>query len=286
MRAPHVPMLAALSLLCAACASDFTPGSVLTDLRVLAMVASPLEVGPDDSITVSAVVVPPPQGQVATERWTFCPLSAGSSAAYACAVPTCEVELPAAPGGPVTATPGALARDCLARLSGSGVLPPGVPAQLPAVVTTLFRYVVTATDGERREAVQRVPLYPGGAPANRNTPPVITGVQIGGRALAPGDVGPALSPGHDLPVHVYTDPASAQTYVDEAGVTITETIVVSFHTTAARFDYDRANGPDAEVTLQYDHVAPTDVEATLWVVARDLRGGETVSGPYRVPIAR
>ncbi len=283
--APHALAVALLAL--TACSADFAPRSYLHDLRVLALVASPLEAGPDDTVTVTPFVVPPPQGSVVGERWSFCPLSAGATAGYACAVPACEIALAAAtPGGPVSASPGALARDCLARLASSGTLPAGVPAALPETVTTLFRYVVTASDGEQREAVQRLSLYPRGAPADRNTPPVITAVRMGGSAVEPGAVAPALSPGHDVTIEVWTDPASAQTYVDSAGVTVQESIVVSFYATAGRFDYDRASGPDASVTLQYQDVGAADTEAVVWIVARDLRGGETVTGPYRVPITR
>ncbi len=282
--------LAPLLLAAAGCGVEFTPRSVVSDLRVLAIRATPLEVGPSDAVTLDAVRVPPPGGAIADERWTFCPFSIGSTAGYACAVPQCEVEL--APSGtpstyasaPVTATPGALAEQCLALLSGSGALPPDVPTGLPETIDTIFRYVVRASDGSSRETVQRLPLHPAGAPADRNVAPVISSVTIGGLAVDPyGGTDPTLTSGGSLEVRVLLTPESAQTYV-EAGRTLTEQLVVSFYTTDGRFDYDWANGPDASVTLKAESLSGA-AEAQVWVVARDLRGGETVGGPYRVAIA-
>ncbi len=279
-----VPLLLAAT----GCGKEFTPRSVVTDLRVLAIRATPLEVGPTESVTLDAVRLPPPGATIADERWTFCPFSIGSSAGYACAVPACEVEV--TPSGapstyasaPITATPGALAEQCVALLAGSGALPPDVPTSLPEKIDTIFRYVVHGSDGSSREAVQRLPLYPAGPPADRNLPPVISSVAIGGLAVDPyGGSDPTLRSGATLDVEVRLTADSAQTYV-ESGRTLTEQLVVSFYTTDGRFDYDWANGPDAAVKLKGDSLAAGVAEATVWVVARDLRGGETVGGPYRV----
>ena len=278
---------AALALLASAalaCGADFTPRSVVADLRVLAILASPLEAGPEDVVRVTASIVPPPAATVTATRWTFCPFSIGASVGYACAVPSCEVELLSDPDGAVLASPGALARQCLAQLAAAGAAPPGIPAQLPDQVSTVFRLVVTASDGQTREAVQPLPLYPGGAPAQRNVPPVIRSTSIGGQAVAPGDTAPALEPGRSLPFEVALDPASAQPYTGAAGEALTESLVVSFYTSAGRFDYDRASGPDASATLKYEQIGEGVTEAQLWAVARDLRGGETVVGPFTVPI--
>ncbi len=288
MRAALLALLLALS---AGCGATFTPRSSVADLRVLAVRASPLEVGPSDPVTVDAVRLPPPGGTIADERWTFCPFSVGSTAGYACAVPACET--PLTPSGtaspyasaPVTFTPGALALQCLSQLSGSGALPPAVPGQLPEVVDTIVRYVVTGSDGSRREAVQRLPLYPAGAPADANRAPSLASVSIGGAQVDP-YVGPdpTLARGGTLDVAVLLTPDSAQTYV-EGGRTLTEQLVVSFYSTAGRFDYDWANGPDATVKLKGEDLVVGTAEAQVWVVARDLRGGETVGGPYRVVVA-
>jgi len=292
-------LLSSLLLVAAtACRNDFKPRSVLADLRVLAIEATPLEVGPGEAVTlVPRRLAPPGAGATITqERWFFCPFSVGASVGYACAVPECEVELTDPAGTPsgdrdvgvaVTADPGARAQECLALLTAGGEsLPAGVPSSLPQKIELVFRYAARASDGESREAVQLVPFYPGGAPSPRNRPPAIELVDIGGRRVADGDTGPALAPGAQLEVRVQLDPESADTYVDDAGRTLEESLVVSFFTTAGRFDFDRANGPDARVALKYEGIAPADVEAEIWAVATDLRGGQTVAGPFRVPIGR
>jgi hypothetical protein len=282
--------LVSLLALAAGCAKELTPRSVLFDLRVLAMRATPLEVGPSDAVTLDAVRLPPPGATIVEERWTFCPFSVGSSAAYACAVPACETELvpsgsPADPvsSAPVTASPGALALACVTLLSSSGALPADVPRQLPEKVDTIFRYVVRASDGSTREAVQRLPLYPAGAPADRNVPPEIASVEIGGIQYPHAGPDPTLASGAELDVVVTLTPESAQTYV-EGGRTLTEQLVVSFYTTNGRFDYDWANGPVASVKLKGDSLVAGMTSAQVWVVARDLRGGEAVGGPFTVAV--
>jgi hypothetical protein len=289
-------LASSLLLAATACSNDFKPRSVLADLRVLAIEATPLEVGPGESVRLVPRRLAPPGGLITEEHWFFCPFSIGASVGYACAVPECEVELTDAAGTPsgdrdvgvaVSADPSARAQECLALLAAGGAsLPAGVPTSLPQRIDLVFRYLARASDGESREAVELVPFYPGGAPSPRNRPPAIEFVEIGGQTVVDGDTGPALAPGARLEVRVQLDPASADTYVDETGRTLTETPVVSFFTTAGRFDFDRASGPDARVALKYEEIAAGDAEAELWAVATDLRGGQTVAGPFLVPIGR
>lgn len=278
-----------------ACAASFTPRSVIENLRVLALVASPLELWPGhSSVTLSARTVlasglPAAAGDV-QEQWSFCPFSIGAAVGYACAsaLPACDYRFP-----PGTAPAGfdalAQAQACLAALGASGGLPPTVPPDLSAVarLDLVFRHAVT--DGvTARESVQVVPLYRT-APAIPNLPPAIQEVRICGAPVAANDFGPAvdsgctLSPGAELEVEVLLTPDSAQPYVDAAGSHV-EAPVVSFYTTAGRFDYDRASGPDAKVKLKYQEISRGG-DAWLYAVARDLRGGETVAGPWRITVA-
>ncbi len=275
---------AALGAALLGCSAEFTPRSVVEDLRVLALVASPLEVGPADAVTVAATIVPPPGGAVTAVAWSFCPFSVGASAGYACALPACEVPLTAAADGSVTFVPGALALQCLSLAASQGGTAGGIPQELPDVVQTVVRCVATASDGEVREAVQEIPLHPSGPPADPNRPPVVIETDLGGQPVSAGATGPPLLPGSTLAFRVLLDPASAQSYLDTGGNTLTESLVVSFYTTAGRFDYDRASGPDASVNLQYQSIVPGTAEAQLWAVARDLRGGNVVLGPFHVPI--
>jgi hypothetical protein len=285
--APSRASLLAL-LVTASCGADFAPRSVLQDLRVLAILAAPLEVGPGESVTLRAVTVPPPGGSLAAERWTFCPFSIGASAGYACAVPACETTLsPVSPASgyespAVTAVPSLLAQACL------DLVAPGLPVELPEKTEVLFRYVVKASNGTKQVAVQRIPLHRDPLPAGqeRNLAPVILSVEIGEERvwpLPPARI-PVLLPGGSLDVRVLLTPESAQPY-EEGGRDLTESLVVSFYSTAGRFDFDRANGPDARVKLGYEEIAPGTPEALVWVVARDLRGGQAVVGPLTVTLA-
>ena len=281
--------LAALSLLAAACAGDLPPRSVLQDLRVLALIAKPLEAQLGDEVTVGALTVAPPGAAVSTVAWSFCPFTVGATASDACAVPACEVQLTPAPDGSVTADPGALAADCLQKFGGAAVAGSALPAQIPDQLQTLFRYVVTASDNSSREAVLRIPFYPRGVPADRNQPPVVTSLTIGGQAmvLAPpptGSVG-TVPKGGQLEIRVVLDPASVQRYQDSSGRTVDEQLFVSFYTTGGRFDFDRGVGLDENVQLK-DEKVPADVtSAQVYAVAHDDRGGTTVLGPYTVDFA-
>jgi hypothetical protein len=284
MLRPSIGSIAAGALcagLVSGCASDFLPASYLNDLRVLAILAEPLEVGPGQPVTLRPALYVPPGATLTSTTWTFCPVSAGSVAAYACAAPQCQVTLVPAADGSVTANPYDLAIQCLAA-SGGG-LP---PATLPGVVQTVFRLEVEAGQGERREAVLQIPLYPAGVPADPNLAPAIRSVEIGGVAVypPPGSAPPGLAPGGTLPVHVVVDPASAQPYVDAAGVARVETVTVSYFTTAGRFADDRSTGLDVGVDLQGTDLGPADASADVWVAVRDLRGGQALAGPFRVAI--
>lgn len=282
---PRAPLALAAALAgLAACAPEFTPRSVLEDVRVLALVAEPPEIGLSDTTTVTATTYAPDPAAV-TWMWRFCPYSLGSSVGYACIVPECEQDLP--PGNPVVISPQAevdLFLACVAARSG-GTLPPGLPSQLPEVVEMIVRYTGRDAGGAvLRQAVQLIPVHTLGPPPAPNHNPVIQAVSIGGQPVPPppGGTDPVLLPGGELEVRTLLgDP---ETYLDPAGRTVQEQLVVSFFTTAGRFDYDRALGPDARVKLKYESIAPGTTKAQVWAVARDLRGGEAITKPLDVVV--
>jgi len=264
------------------CKNDFSPQSDLLGLRVLALVASPLELAPGESVTLRPWDYLPPGHSITSHRWTFCPLSAGSVAAYDCAVPQCEVDLPPAADGTVTANPTQLIVQCLGTTVG------GVPAGLPAQVLTVFRYRVVATDGgsapESRDAVIQVPQWTRQAPPDPNLPPVISGVEIGGVPAQVGVDTPPLPVNGTLSVRLLIDPQSVQTYVDAAGLNQTETMTGYFYSSAGRFSNGLTTGVDTSVNLEGTNLLPGQTSAEVWIVALDLRGGQAVAGPFRVPI--
>jgi hypothetical protein len=281
MRAARLGLLAALAAL--GCGGDFDPPSYLKDLRVLAVLADPLQAGPGDLVTLRPVIYVPPATAVTAIEWRFCPLTLGPAQAFACAVPACDVPLPAAADGSVTAEPAALAAACVATLGpGTGA----EAASLPAMVDTAFTLRVAAADGTVRDVVERYPLWPFGAPAESNRAPVITGVTVGGAAPDAAGAFPAVAAGAEAEVAVAIDPASLDVVLEANGATHTEDPVISFFASSGRFADDRANGTLGAATWRAAPLAPEDVVALLYVVARDLRGGQAVAGPFPLPIAR
>lgn len=262
------------------CATDFLPPSYLDDLRVLAIVADPLELAPRQDVTLRAEVYLSPGATVASARWTFCPLSAGAVAAYACAVPQCEVELSPAPDGSVTANPFALVEACVASSGGA------LPASLPEVVDTVFRYRVTSSTGKSRDAVLQIPQWTRTAPTDPNLPPVITGVYIGGVEMVPGAVVPPLPVGGAVPVRLVIDPRSVQTYVDAAGYLREETMTGYFFATGGRYSANLTTGVDTTVDLEGNEIPADQASLQVWALALDLRGGQALAGPFTVPITR
>jgi hypothetical protein len=282
------------ALLLAGCATDFTPPSVIEDLRVLAIVAEPPDVllpasfpGPTETVTLRATAVAPPATpgglpvMPSSVTWTFCPFSIGASSGYACAVPACETPLTPAADGSVTVDPVLLGAACLAA---SGGALPGAPAGsgLPSGFEVLVRYVATF-NGLRREAVQRIPVLAATA-TSRNQNPVIASGTVGDDCHASTTTCAVGS----VSIDVAIDPASFQPYaVGER--TVDETIVVSFFTTAGRFKYESGQAtsaaPATSTVLEAKELGSA-TEALVWVVARDLRGGEAVAGPLSVVFSK
>ncbi len=284
-RAPRAGRAAAalLSALLSGCTSPFTPGSVITDLRVLALVTTPPEVGPGQTVTVQAVTAAPGDAPPATARWSACPFSAGATAAYACVLPACETPLTPAADGTVTLDPVAVAQACLSAAGGS--LPGAPPGTgLPATLEVIVRYVATDGAGLTREAIQRIPVTTQGPPPQPNLPPVFQSIEVGGAPAATSGIAGTLPAGGSLPIAVAIDPASIQQYTDASGALATEEIVVSFYTTAGRFTLDRGLAPTASTSLQSQDLPAGATEALLWVVASDLRGGEAAAGPFRIAL--
>ena len=278
-------LILALTASTAGCSMDFDPASYLSDLRVLAVQADPLEIGPGEQLTLRPVVFLP-EGQTTTEQtWTYCPFSLGAQSGYTCAVPACVQSLEPEADGSLTSDPLALGLACAARFEGEE-LPSGIPAELPEKIEMTYTLDIAASDGTQRQAIARIPVYPAGPPAQRNQPPLITRVDIAGQAAVAGELLSPVAEGDEIEVRVMTDPASLDSYQDESGRDLTEEAIISVFATAGRFDYDRAVGTDVAVPWVASELEDGQTQAQIYVVVRDLRGGQTVAGPFPVPILR
>lgn len=272
------------------CADMFQARSQLSDLRVLAIESSPVEVVAGAPVTLSPTVFVPDGQAITSLTWSFCPFSIGAQAAYQCLAPECEFPLQPAADGSVTANPTLLLVECVQALADlGGGQPDGSPGEIPDSVETLFRLKVATDAGEEREAVRRVKVWTKGAPASPNRPPVIARIELDGLELRPGrPVERSLGLDVASNLRVLVEPSSLDEYVDGNGQTRTEDPVVSIYATAGGFSGDRTSGLDDSVewTVESEGLAPGANEARLYFVVRDLRGGESVSGPYLVAINR
>lgn len=278
-------IILALALFAAGCGDDFLPPSYLDGLRVLALVSDPVEAGPSDLVTITPHVYMEEDDPLTGQTWTFCPFSLGPTAGYQCALPACETELTPEADGSVQASPGALALQCVAELAG-GEAPQGVPAEIPEKADVYFRYRAAAASGDTREAVLKLALWTRGPPPSPNGPPLIESVAIGGRVLSPGESADPVTEGGEALIRVRIDPDSLDLFEDQAGRSRTEEAILSLFTTAGRFEYDRIDGTDATVTWKAEKLEPGQTRADVYVVARDLRGGQAVYGPVSVPLLR
>jgi hypothetical protein len=70
--------------------------------------------------------------------------------------------------------------------------------------------------------------------------------------------------------------------------TATEALAISFFTSAGRFTDERGaptrEAPTTSTELTDEKLVARDGRAFLWAVARDLRGGQAVAGPYLVAV--
>ena len=271
-----------IAVLIAGCGDDFLPPSYLDGLRVLALVSDPVEAGPADEVTITPEVYLPPDETLSDATWTFCPFSLGPTSGYECALPACETRLTPEADGSVRASPGALALQCAADLGGGE----GVPTEIPEKVDVYFNYRAAASSGDAREAVFKLALWTQGPPPAPNGPPLIESVEVGGRALSPGETADPVAEGEKAQIRVRVDPDSLDPFVDDSGRDRTEDAIISLYTTAGRFEFDRIAGEDAEVSFEAKKLEPGQTQADIYIVARDLRGGQTVFGPVFVPLLR
>jgi hypothetical protein len=115
---------------------------------------------------------------------------------------------------------------------------------------------------------------------------LIDSVEVAGRALWPGETADPVAEGGQAQVRVRIDPDSLDPFIDDAGRSRTEEAILSLYTTAGRFEFDRIAGEDATVTWRAEKLEPGQAQADIYVVARDLRGGQAVFGPVFVPLLR
>ena len=275
-------VLLALVALGGGCNNSFDPASFVDKLRLLGVEAEPPDLSPGQMTTLTATWANP-GGAAPTITWDAC-------------------LLPPPPG-----TGHALNQDCLGLDGGAALVPFGtgetVTATMPAVTPEMlglpdasngwYLQVLLRLDADGRSqlGVYGLRLYLGALTPNApNQNPVLTGIYHVPSADAGAEDQTALDDAAPLEVHAGDEvalralvtPESQETYVVYDGDprttpprTVTETVRISWFTTAGEFSEDVTGVPKPDTTLKLEkHLPPSGTPIDLWVVARDERGGE------------
>ena len=284
------------------CRPEFQTQSQLQEVRVLAMLSSLLEVGFEDTITVTPVVHVPEERSVVLERWTFCPINLGSRVGYQCVIEACNVELtPEESVGGVVFSPGTQLLECISALAATqstdeaGDNGAGSNEGLPASVNTVLFYDIVSDDDTTLTTILEIPLWLEQVPETRNEPPSISSVTINGEVVPITGGTVAAERLADIDIGLVVDGGSLQAYVDNVGRDREEEAVVSFYATKGRFEAERRVGLDVSNTLSFyaenmegkrelllppEGLTDADSSLTLYGVVRDGRGGQSVAGPF------
>ncbi len=251
-------------------------------LRVLAVAAEPAEPRPGDNVTFRSLVVSP-DVPVAATIWFACLLAEGDYG--------CDVD-PALLDGLSSAED--LDPAGLEALTEAGLI--GAEPYWPPTWTVPTDALDELTEAERIEgltamvnltaipegdavdeadlelAYKRVPVSEAATP-NHN--PELLGIQVDGRDIADGttvtvDVGQPYT----LTVQLADGAVESYTFIDDAGAVETrdEEPYFSWYLQEGSFDQTYDLYPSLEATW-YAPETPASDEGTIWVVARDRRGG-------------
>jgi len=284
MRARVRTLAVALSLAAAGCTSSFDPASFVDKLRLLAVKAEPPDVAPGQATMLTATAVNP-TGSAPTITWDACLLP------------------------PPPATGEAVNQDCIALAEGDPSLLPfgqgdSVAATMPMVSpsniglpdqTNGFYLPVRLrldADGSSLVAFFQLRIFFGIPSPTPNHNPSLTGIFTVPEADAGADEASPLDPTTPAPVHenyqlhlrALLTPDSQEAYTVYDGDprttpprSVTETVRISWYTTAGRFTNDVTGVDKPDTTLILDkHLPASGTPIDLWVVARDERGGSDV----------
>ena len=265
MRAQGFGLTIAVALLAASCTtSPDPPVSFVVGLRVLAGQGQPPEVAPGAVSQVSLLVVDT-GGLPVDVSWSRCDLPpvAGTAVNPDCVKnETASFLTPLGAGNPITVTmPQVTAADLGAPDASNGVYQP---------------FVARVSDGSDNViVVYRLRLGDGGPP---NTNPVIASVDVFDAAGASTPFDPAaplpVQAGQAITLGATFAPGSDETYTAAGGATRTETLTVSWFSTAGTLSVQKTSQTQPHTILTLDKNLPeTGKNIDLFAVAHDERGG-------------
>jgi hypothetical protein len=253
------------ALLGAGCTvSSDLPASFVAGLRVLAGSGEPPQVAAGATSQLSLLVVDT-GGLPVDVSWSRCDLPPlpGTAVNPDCVKSeTATFLAPLGAGNPITVTmPQVTAADLGEPDASNGVYQP---------------FVARVTDGSDTViVVYRLRLGDGGPP---NTNPVIASVDAFDAAGASTPLDPAaprpVQAGEALTLGATFAPGSAETYVAIGGATRTETLTVSWFSTAGTLSLQKTSSTQPQTVLTLDKNLPNSGKnIDLFAVAHDERGG-------------
>lgn len=273
------------AVLCAGCASDFDPQSFVDKLRLIAVKADKPDLAPGESTTLTATVANP-GGATPTVTWDACllppPPATGQSVNQDCIALDGGDQLVHFGDGPTaTAT--------MPMLTAAMV---GLPDQTDGIYLPVR--VRLDADGKSLVSFYSLRIYLG--LGDRNDNPALTGIYTVPSADAGADAQTAIDDGaqppqptevtakEELALRALLTPESSQTYVVYDGDprttpprTVTETVRISWYTTAGEFTNEVTGVEKPDTTLKLDkHLPEPGTPIDIWAVARDERGGSDV----------
>lgn len=274
-----------VALLLCGCGNTFDLASFVDKLRLLDVKAEPTDVAFGQMTTLTATALNP-GGSAPTITWDACllppPPATGEAVNQDCvALPEGDPSLvPFGQGTSVMAT--------MPMLSPSML---GLPDQTNGIYLPV-RLRLDA-DGKSLVAFYELRIFLGPLtpnPPNQN--PVLAGIFTVPSADAGADENlplddanpPTVHNGDELALRALVTPESMETYQVFDGDprttpprTVTETVKISWYTTAGEFSNDTTGNAKPDTTLKLDkHQPASGSTIDLWVVAQDERGGSDI----------
>jgi hypothetical protein len=294
--------LLAAAASCAACSNDFAPYSRLDRLRILAIASDPATPAPGQPATLTALTYAP-GGMPIALRWSWCPVSAPASSAYACPIdeatathvfgplldPSAAMGLPGFDLGAATdaSFTNPFSPTALAGLCASGLATQTYASDFDCqggYPVTIALDASAGTESLRAGFVLRLPT---GALDEVNQNPSPTGIALADTALPNAPTSIVVAPGKSLPLRAdipteAAEPRAIPSFEGAPGVRL-ERLTTSWFATAGTLDKDRTSFIDGDTTLtemgQNRWTAPAadawppDGALQIAVVVRDDRGG-------------
>ena len=253
----RAPWWVVLLIVAGACQQQTTDRTLVDDLRVLAIRATPPEAAPGATVQIDALVADPKGGgRAVSAAWGICTPDFVKGVS-SCAEP--GRTLPAGVGTSLSFTVGAGALDT-------------VPPEQQLRGIDLFLVVSAHADANNAEPARDVIAFKKLRVSTSPTPnrnPKLIRFALGGDGSGPY----AAAPGEVVELEVSATLDSYESYVDATGMQQKEGLKFSWLQTAGEYDTS-INFQDADGAVRNRWIAHKGAPpATLWVVARDGRGG-------------